>query len=72
MMSLRSIPHEPLQGLLPVCASCKKIRNNRGAWETIDLHIQICSQMRSRAIFTHGVCPECFALLYPGLCDKTV
>ena len=67
-MSLRSISHETLHGLLPVCASCKKIRNNRGSWEAIEL----CIQKRSRAIFTHGVCPACFETLYPGLCDKPI
>jgi GAF domain-containing protein len=44
-----------LQGLLPICSYCKKIRNDRNYWEQIDTYIS----ERSDAAFTHGICPEC-------------
>lgn len=50
-----------LSGLLPICASCKKIRNEAGAWEQLEVYIR----NRSEASFTHGLCAECIARLYP-------
>lgn len=52
-----------LTGLLPICASCKKIRNDKGYWEQIELYIRD----HSEADFTHGICPDCFKKLYPGI-----
>jgi hypothetical protein len=46
---------ETLSGLLPLCAWCKKVRNDSGYWEQIDNYIS----SRSNAMVTHGVCPEC-------------
>src|SRR5450759_535095 len=46
---------ETLNGMLPLCAWCKKIRNDRGYWEQIERYISV----RSAASFTHGFCPEC-------------
>ena len=46
---------ETLSGMLPLCAWCKKVRNDRGYWEQIEKYISV----RSAASFTHGVCPEC-------------
>jgi len=51
-----------LSGLLPICASCKKIRNDKGYWEQIELYIRD----RSEAEFSHGICPDCAKTLYPG------
>jgi PAS domain S-box-containing protein len=50
-----------LNGLLPICASCKKIRNDKGYWEQVEVYIRD----RSEAEFTHGFCPECAERLYP-------
>jgi two-component system cell cycle sensor histidine kinase/response regulator CckA len=50
-----------LNGLLPICASCKKIRNDGGYWEQVETYIRT----RSNAEFTHGICPDCVRLLYP-------
>ena len=50
-----------LRGLLPICASCKKIRDNEGGWDHIENYIQ----KHSEAQFTHGICPECLERLYP-------
>ena len=52
-----------LSGILPICASCKKIRDNDGAWVQIESYIKD----NSDANFTHGVCPECAVKLYPNL-----
>lgn len=44
-----------LKGLLPICASCKKIRDDKGYWKKIEIYIQ----EHSEADFSHGICPEC-------------
>jgi PAS domain S-box-containing protein len=54
-----------LSGLLPICSSCKKIRNDEGYWEQLEIYIK----NHSDADFSHGICPECVARLYPDL-DK--
>jgi PAS domain S-box-containing protein len=51
-----------LSGLLPVCASCKNIRNDKGYWEQMEKYIK----EHSEAEFSHGICPECAKKLYPG------
>ncbi len=50
-----------LEGLLPICANCKKIRDDRGYWNQIESYVREHSQ----ADFSHGICPECAAKLYP-------
>ncbi len=50
-----------LSGLLPICASCKKIRDHAGAWHPIEEYIA----SHSEADFSHGICPECAYRLYP-------
>ncbi len=50
-----------LSGLLPICAHCKKIRNDRGQWERMETYISD----RSEASFTHGICPDCLKKFYP-------
>lgn len=57
---------ETLRGLLPICANCKNIRNEKGQWERIELYIS----KHSKAEFTHGLCPECVKKLYPDLYSK--
>ena len=52
-----------LSGLLPICASCKKIRDDSGYWKQIEAYIR----EHSDATFTHGLCPECVKKLYPGV-----
>ncbi|OPZ03735.1 MAG: putative transcriptional regulatory protein pdtaR [candidate division BRC1 bacterium ADurb.BinA364] len=49
-----------LKGLLPICASCKKIRNDEGQWSEIEVYIR----QRSEAQFSHGLCPDCAKKLY--------
>ena len=55
-----------LSGLLPICASCKKIRDDQGYWEQVEAYIS----SHSEATFTHGLCPECFHKLYPEFEDR--
>ena len=52
-----------LSGLLPICSSCKKIRDEQGCWTHIETYIQ----GHSEAEFTHSFCPDCVRLLYPDL-----
>jgi hypothetical protein len=52
-----------LSGLLPICASCKKIRDDQGYWNQIEGYIS----KHSTAEFTHGICPECAKKLYYDL-----
>ncbi|MCK5097329.1 MAG: PAS domain S-box protein, partial [Desulfobacteraceae bacterium] len=49
-----------LSGLVPICANCKKIRDDNGYWNQIEEYIQ----KRSEATFSHGLCPECSDALY--------
>ncbi len=44
-----------LQGLLPICCYCKRIRNDQNYWQQVDAYISD----HSEAQFTHGICPEC-------------
>jgi len=44
-----------LKGIVPICAVCKSIRNDKGYWEQIEIYIR----NRSEAEFSHGLCPEC-------------
>jgi integral membrane sensor domain MASE1 len=50
-----------LRGLLPICAVCKNIRDDRGYWNDIESYIRA----HSHADFTHGICPACAKRLYP-------
>ncbi len=49
-----------LSGLLPICSSCKKIRDDKGYWNQIEGYIQ----KHSQALFSHGICPDCATTLY--------
>lgn len=54
-----------LSGFLPICASCKKIRDDKGYWNQIEAYIS----EHSEAEFSHGICPECSKKLYPDIYD---
>ena len=55
-----------LSGLLPICAACKKIRDDKGYWTAIEAFIQ----QRTPAMFSHGICPDCGKKLYPEAYGK--
>jgi hypothetical protein len=51
-----------LSGMLPICASCKKIRDDKGYWNMLEVYIRD----HSEAEFSHSLCPDCVRKLYPG------
>lgn len=51
-----------LSGLLPICANCKKIRDDSGYWHIVEEYIR----SHSNANFSHGICPDCMKTLYPN------
>lgn len=55
-----------LKGFIPICASCKKVRNDEGYWDQIEVYIR----NHSDAEFSHGICPDCINKLYPGIVAK--
>jgi hypothetical protein len=55
-----------LRGLLPICANCKKIRDDRGYWNRIEAYIG----QHTDAQFSHGICPDCAKKLYPELFEE--
>ncbi len=55
-----------LSALLPICANCKKIRDDNGYWEQIETYISD----HSNTLFSHSICPECMKILYGDLADE--
>lgn len=59
---------QTLRGFLPICAGCKRIRDDEGEWQPIEKYVG----ERTKATFSHGICPECTIKLYPDVdltCD---
>jgi len=56
-----------LRGFLPICASCKRIRDYQGSWTLLEKYIS----EHSEAEFSHGLCPDCTKKLFPDLFQKT-
>ena len=65
---LEKAKHEirTLQGILPLCSFCKKIRDDKGYWEQVDVYIQKYSE----ADISHGICPACMKKHYPEAYKK--
>jgi len=55
-----------LRGIIPICSSCKKIRDDKGYWQQVEVFVR----SRSEAEFSHSICPECREKLYPGYGSK--
>ena len=55
-----------LSGMLPICASCKKIRSDKGYWTQIEVYIRDHLDVE----FSHGICPDCLKNLYPDIYKK--
>jgi len=55
-----------LRGLLPICASCKKIRDDGGYWQHLEQYVSA----HSEAHFSHSLCPDCITRLYPELAGR--
>ncbi|MBN1779597.1 response regulator [bacterium] len=58
---------QKLKGLIPICSHCKKIRNDDGYWQQLEVFIK----EHSDAEFTHGLCPDCEREIYTKYLDKT-
>jgi hypothetical protein len=56
-----------LTGLLPICSSCKKIRDDKGFWTQLEVYV--CDH--SEAEFSHAVCPDCTQELYPEISNES-
>lgn len=52
-----------LAGFIPICANCKKIRDDRGFWKQVEQYVE----EHSNAVFSHGICPDCCRKLYPDI-----
>ena len=50
-----------LKGLVPICASCKQVRTDKGYWQSVEEYLRINADIH----FTHGICPDCSAKLFP-------
>jgi PAS domain S-box-containing protein len=57
-----------LSRILPICASCKKIRDDEGYWKEVETYISD----HSEAQFSHGICPDCMRKLYPEIADEVL
>lgn len=57
-----------LKGLLPICASCKKIRDDRGYWQQVEVYLL----EHSGAEFSHSICPDCMREIYPDIAEKVL
>jgi hypothetical protein len=57
-----------LNGLLPICANCKKIRDDKGYWNQVEDYIR----KHSTAEFSHGICPDCARKLYPEFFNEKI
>lgn len=55
-----------LKGLIPICAACKKVRDDQGYWNQLESYIR----QHSEAEFSHGLCPDCMRRLYPEYADQ--
>ena len=51
-----------LRGLVPICAGCKKIRDDKGYWQQVEVYVR----EHSEAEFSHGLCPECVKTYFPN------
>ena len=68
VMNQDALDHvKQLQGLLPICMYCKKIRDDTDTWKNIEIYIE----EHSEAMFTHSICRECRKEHYPDLVVKT-
>ena len=55
-----------LGGLLPICAHCKKVRDDAGYWTQIEVYVRD----RSEAEFSHGICPDCLRTVFPDIAGE--
>ncbi|MCB0186409.1 MAG: 7TM-DISM domain-containing protein, partial [Caldilineaceae bacterium] len=63
LVAKRTAEIKTLHGILPICANCKKIRTDEGAWQGLEDYIS----QHTDAAFSHGICTDCIEQLYPGV-----
>ena len=56
-----------LQGIIPICSFCKKIRNDKGYWDRVESYLT----MKTDALFSHSICPDCMKEHYPFVEDES-
>ena len=71
MKSIEIIEHlkrelNVLRGIIPICAACKKVRDDKGYWQQVEAYVRD----RSEAEFSHSICPDCIDKLYPDYIRK--
>lgn len=66
LVAERTAEIKSLHGILPICANCKKIRNEQGAWQGLEVYIS----QHTDAEFSHGICADCRQALYPSIYRK--
>lgn len=66
LVAKRTAEIKTLHGILPICANCKKIRDDDGAWQQLEAYIS----QHTDAAFSHGICSDCMEKLYPELLRK--
>lgn len=57
-----------LSGLLPICSHCKRVRNDKGYWE----HVEVYVRRHTEAEFSHGICEECLRAHYPQFAETVL
>ena len=57
---------QALRGILPICSACKKVRDDKGYWEQVDIYLNTYTELQ----FSHGLCPECIKEYYPEFKHK--
>jgi PAS domain S-box-containing protein len=57
-----------LRGIVPICANCKKIRDDKGYWNQVEKYVSD----HTEATFSHSICPECAKKLYPGFYKENI
>jgi len=55
-----------LRGIVPICSFCKKVRNDKGYWDQVEVYVKA----HTEADFSHGICPACMKRHYPDLVDR--
>ncbi len=52
-----------LRGIVPICSYCKKVRNDQGYWDQVEVYVR----EHTEAEFSHGICPECLKQHFPDM-----
>jgi RNase P subunit RPR2 len=55
-----------LSGIIPICANCKKVRDDKGYWEQVESYVS----HHTSAQFSHAICPDCVEVLYPKQAER--